>query len=34
VKQSLEGYIKDCDDKLFFAAFDQDKVTCFLYLKE
>ena len=34
MKESREGYIKDCDDKLFFAAFDQDKVTGFLCLKE
>ena len=34
VVESREGYIRDCGGKLFFASYDGDKATGFLYLKE
>ncbi|MBR4199837.1 MAG: GNAT family N-acetyltransferase [Oscillospiraceae bacterium] len=34
VPESREAYIRESTDKLFFAAYDAEKVTGFLYLKE
>ncbi len=34
IEETREAYIQDSHDKLFFAAFDNDKPAGFLYLKE
>lgn len=34
IPEAREEYIKECTDKLFFCAYDEDRPVGFLYLKE